>query len=520
MRIRHDLRHVLLLCVWTWLLLLAGESRAEQDPTVTPEPTPVLVGERTVLKFHLPLRGQSARDRAVQASKELEAAIPLADDTVVKQHNDGVGIVVYVGERPVFILTQEDALAANQDSLQVYADAVCARVAEIVVAERQRAKVAKRVFSASLVVFFGLIVILLLRQISVLGDRARKWAEERGDTLSLRILQFELIRPEMVQSAAVISVTLGTWIVRLGVVYAWLAVALSLFEATRGYTGKLATVVLTPVSDLASRLASILPVIIVAIVAAIATWVVVRFVGLLFASVARRETQLAWVPADLATPTSVVLRVAIVLSALAFVAPAVTGAPDGSVARTALLALLAFALAAVPVLASAGVGAVHLFGHRFPPGVHVQVGEFRGRLINMTFLELRLMTELGDEVRIPSLHLLRAPVTIVNQAGWTHISLTVESEMSTLELTRLILECAAPRTSRTEVQLVAFDGSRRQFHVKGKPMVAAEPGVLTPLVDDLGAAGLRITSGQCLNATGFFGATANTSDKVKMGSHP
>ncbi len=480
----------------------------------------MLVGERTVLKFHLPLRGQSARDRAIQASKELEAAITRADATEVKRHSEGAGIVVYIGERPIFTLTQEDAVAADQESLQVYADAVSARVTEVLAAERQRAKVAKRVFSASLVVFFGLIVILLLRQVSVLGDRARKWAEERGDTLTLRILQFELIRPEMVQSAAVISVTLGTWVVRLGVVYAWLAVALSLFEATRGYTGKLATVVLTPVSDLASRLASILPVIVVAIVAAIATWIVVRFVGLLFASVARRETQLAWVPADLATPTSVVLRVAIVLSALAFVAPAVTGAPDGSVARTALLALLAFALAAVPVLASAGVGAVHLFGHRFPPGVNLQVGEFQGRLLNMTFLELRLMTELGDEVRIPSLHLLRTPVTVVGEAGWTHISLTVESDTSTSELTRLILECAAPHTSRAEVQLVAFDGSRRQFHVKGKQENASGAGLLTSLVDALGAAGLRVTSGQCLNPSGCVGIGRTTTDESATGTQP
>jgi small-conductance mechanosensitive channel len=347
-----------------------------------------------------------------------------------------------------------------------------------------------------------------LRRVSELGERARKWAEERGDTLSLRILQFELLRPEMLQSTAVIAATLCTWFVRIGVVYAWLAVTLSLFEATRGYTGKLATLVLSPVSDLASRLAATLPVMVVAIVAAIATWVVVRFVGLLFASVARRETHLAWVPSELALPTSVLLRVAIVVSAMAFVAPAVTGAPEGSVARTGMLALLAIALAAVPVLASAIVGAVYLFGRRLPVGMQISVGDQRGRLLQVTFLELKLVTERGDDLHIPSLYLLRAPVTVLGSTASGRLTLTVETDKPTSEVTLLILDVAAKFASNSQLSLVAFDGSRRQFELRGSFHSSVASALLTTLFEELSATGIRVTSGRSETALGEAGSHA------------
>lgn len=485
---------MLLLCVWTVALLLSVGTNA-QTPGPSPEAAPVVVGERTVLKFSQPLRGLSPRDRATQANKELQGAVVGAVPLEVKQRSDGSSIVVYIGDRPVFTLTSDDATAADQDSLQVYADTVCITLTEVIAAEQQRTRIAKRAFSASLVVFFGLVAILLLRRVGELGERARKWAEERGDTLTLRVLQFELVRPEMVQSTAVIAVTLCTWFVRVGVVYAWLAVTLSLFEVTRGYTGKLANLVLSPVSDLASRLALTLPVLVVAIVAAIATWVVVRFVGLLFASVARRETHLAWVAPELAMPTSVLLRVAIVVSALAFVAPAVTGSPEGSVARTGMMALLAFALAAVPVLASATVGAVYLFGRRLPIGMYISVGNQRGRLQHVTFLELRLLTERGDELHVPSLYLLRAPLTVLGSTAIGCVTLTIESDKPTAEVKQMIAEVAAKVTLDSRVTLVSFEAHQRRFEVRGRLLPATGSTLLSTLVEELVALGLNVTSG-------------------------
>lgn len=480
------------LCLTLW----ADAGKAEPQGGEAKEIAPVMLGEQRLLEFSIPLRDTTPRQRAANAQQELEAAVLAGHPPEVKQRTVDGEIAILLDDRQVFTLTRDDASAAGQESLGTYADSVSTRLKEGIAAEQRRANIAKRVFSASLVVFFALIAMLLVRRIGELGARACKWAEERGDVLTLRILQFELLRSEMVQSAAVVGITVAAWVARIGVVYAWLAVALSLFEETRGYTGKLASFVLAPISELASRLASTLPVLVVACVAAIATWIVVRFIDLLFASVARRETQLAWVPPELALPTSVLLRLAVVVGALAFAAPTVTGDPNGALARTGMLALFAFGLSSVPILASALVGAAHLFGRRVPLGVYVEVGGRRGKLLQMTFLELRMLAQNGDEVRVPSLCLVRSPLVVLGRAPASRVTLMLETQEPTAALTSRLVDIADQVGAHPSATLVALRGDVREFHVQARiDGDGASDKLLRSLVEALQQAGVRVVEG-------------------------
>ena len=86
-------------------------------------------------------------------------------------------------------------------------------------------------------------------------------------------------------------------------------------------------------------------------IAALAVFVLVRFVGLFFVSVARGETPLPWLPADLAAPTSVLLRSAIVVAALVFAAPVVTGDANLCSAETGALIAARLVEAGVALIA-------------------------------------------------------------------------------------------------------------------------------------------------------------------------
>jgi small-conductance mechanosensitive channel len=181
---------------------------------------------------------------------------------------------------------------------------------------------------------------------------------------------------------------------------------LSLFETTRGYTERLTGFVLFPLSQLMGRAITALPLLVVAGFAALAVFVLLRFTGLFLASVARRETTLTWLPADLAPPASVILRIAIVVCALVFAAPIVTGSTDGSLGRAGAILLVALGLAATPIFASGLLGAMTLFGRRLAVGEHVQIRGQLGRISSINLLELRLHTADGTEQRIPHLLLL------------------------------------------------------------------------------------------------------------------
>ena len=229
----------------------------------------------------------------------------------------------------------------------------------------------KSAFAFSLVVLFGLIAFYLIRKLGDFAERAREWFEARSDKdLSLRFQGIEFVRPAMLRGAGVLALNTLKWLAQAGVAYTWLVVVLSLFESTRGYTQKLTGFVVAPLSQLMARMATALPLIVVAALAALAVFVLVRFVGLFFASVGRGEAALGWLPNDLAAPTSVLLRSGIIISALVFLAPIVTGDNDGVLGRVGVISLVALGLASTPVLASGTVGAIWLYGRR------LRVGEF------------------------------------------------------------------------------------------------------------------------------------------------
>jgi hypothetical protein len=132
----------------------------------------------------------------------------------------------------------------------------------------------------------------------------------------------------------------------------------------------------------------------------------VRFVGLFLGSVARRETHHSRLPAELAAPASVLLRSAIVVAALAYAAPVVTGSSDDSLARTGTIVLWALGIAATPLLATGLFGAAILFDRRLGIGDHVRIRGESGRIIAINLLDLRLQSATGSEWRLPHLLLL------------------------------------------------------------------------------------------------------------------
>ncbi|HET9957692.1 MAG TPA: mechanosensitive ion channel domain-containing protein [Polyangiaceae bacterium] len=371
----------------------------------------VKLGDTLVFSLRTAYAGKSADDRARRAAKALLAALEDPRGNEVRVERQGEVAVIFAGPTPIVQLIEEDARLAGDSSLDVHAGSVASAVRQALESERQRSRVAKNVFSLSLVVFFALIAIYLMKKVGDVADRVRGWLEDHGDrVLTVRVQRIEIVRPAVLKSSALVAVSLARGFGQFGIFYAWLVVVLSLFERTRGYTERLTGFVLTPLSQLMERLATALPLLVVALLAALAVFVLVRFVGLFFAGVTRQETAVAWLPADLAAPTSVLLRVAIVIASLVFAAPIVTGDPDGALGRAGAIALISIGLAATPIVATGLLGSVVLFGRRLRVGQHVEVSGSRGRISAINLMELRIETPTHEEVRIPHLLLLWRPI--------------------------------------------------------------------------------------------------------------
>jgi hypothetical protein len=434
---------------------------------------PVRIYERVVFSLVADRAGQTARERAGAAGRALVTAVEDAESQDARiEERDGVAIV-YVGKTPIVTLGEEDATASGE-TLHAFAASVAARAQEAVRAEEKRRSIASTVFSVSLLVFSGLLAFLLSRRVSQFGETARAWVRANPQRIpALRLRHIEVVRPRAVRGGVTIALGLTHLVAQLAIAYAWLLIALSLFDATRGYTERLTGFVLAPLWALVGRLGSALPVVVVAGLAALVVGVLVRFIALFFESVAEGNTTLAWLPTDLAAPTSALARGAVVVAAIVLAAPMLTGTDDGALSRVGVAVLVALGLASTPIVASVAAGLPIVFGRRFLTGELVAIGGSAGRVKSVSLLTVTLEGDDGAELRIPHLLSLVRATRIVRGAAPVSVDLAIAPGEAQARVRERLLALAAGVATRPRVELVHVDGDGARYRVTACPVDGA-----------------------------------------------
>jgi small-conductance mechanosensitive channel len=436
----------------------------------------VKLHDTVVLTLRVSDGARSAAERARSASEALLRALEAEDSSEVRVEKRAGSVVIYAGRISVLELFEKDS---GQGALDAYAAAAAARIGDALREEQRRGQIADTVLSISLSVFFGLIAVYVLRRIGEFGRKARELIVSNPERVrGISLQSFEVVGPAALRGGLMAALVVGRFVVQLGAVYAWLVFTLSRFAATRPYTEHLTGFVLTPLSDLAARLAASLPLMLMAFVSGAAVYVLLRFVRLFFASVARGESKLAWPPVDLARPTGALLSVAIVVTALVFAGPLVTGDPEGALARTGSVVLLALGLALTPLLACLSVGAWLVFGRRLPLGQRVELAGRVGRVLELGFLEVRLVADDGSEIRVPHLLSLAHPTRVLGDAGRIAVELCVAPEVSPLEARRVLLQAAQVLDAGARCELIDLDADASRFRVEMSAAAGVSPSDL------------------------------------------
>ena len=473
------------------------------EPKAIAPGVPVRFGDETIFAIRVAHGGRSAEERAASASKVLARAATGAKGSDVRVQRRNEVAVVLIGQTPIVQLVTEDATAAGDASLDVHAASVSASIRDAIESERKRAAIAQSVLSISLLIFLGLIVFYVVQKIGEFARRARLWIEEHGErVLAVRIRRIEVVSPGTVRSTALIGLSVGKWIAQVAVVYVYVVYgALARFEATRAYSQRLTGLVVSPLSDLLARVAVGLPMLVVLAIAGFAVFVLVRFVGLYFSSVGRRENVVAWIPPDLIAPVSSLVRFAIVVTALVFLVPLVTGSSEGALARSGWVVVVALGLAATPVLANGLVGAVVLFGRRLRTGHHVEIGAYRGRISFIGLLELCLEDENGNEIRVPHLFALVRPMRIFGLRPRFTIEIAVAPSARPNEVREAIAGVAAAFDADHNVVFLSADSDRALYRMSfATDRSGARSELAQALVDALSTA--RIPLGRLRSVGG------------------
>lgn len=465
----------------------SGEPTTVAAPRATPSEVSakVRLRERNVFSIHLPYAGKDPEARARAASQALERVLDSGTQADPRVEQDGDVAVIYVGDVPIVQLTAADALAAGDSSLSVHAASVAAKVRDSLRIERKRASLAKTVFSFSLLVFSGLIALLLLRKIGELASRAQDWIAQHPERVpALRVQELEVVRPRSARGALSIAVTLGRTLAQVVIGYGWLVFALSLFETTKPYTDRLTALVLGPLSELVGRLGSTLPLVVVTLIAAGAVGVLLRFIALFFAGVDRGDLRLTWLPAELAEPTSQLVRAGVIVVALVTGAPLVTGNSEGVFARVGLIALIAGGIACTPLLASVAAGIPVVYGRRLRVGEYVQIGSRQGKVRAVTLFEVRLEDEHGNEVRIPHLLGLVQATRVLGRTPVASVRVAVAPDAEQGRVLEVLTEAARSCGSRPKAELLSMSSEGAEWRVSAALDAKTNPADLAVAVAD------------------------------------
>jgi small-conductance mechanosensitive channel len=464
----------------------APPASASAIPPVAAAPAEVKLRDRVVFVIRGPWQGKPAADRAREATQAVVQAADEGKPDEVRVERGTDTVVVYVGQIPIVQLGPEDARSAGDGSTEVHAEAVAAKLREALRAEQQCSRVTQTVLSLALVVFLGLVALYAVRKLGELARRGARYLEEHPDRVpAIHVRTIEVVRPHVLRSGVLVSVALGKWLGQATVVYAWLVFSLWLFAPTRGYTERLTGFVLSPLSALAGRLANALPVLLVAALAGIAVLVVLRFVGLFFDGVARGDTDLAWLTPELAPATSLLVRAGVVVAALFFAAPVVTGDPEGGLARMGGAVLVTLGLATTPLLASGVVGTLTVFGRSLPIGRCAEIGGRVGRIISVGLLEVRLVDGDGREVRVPHLVTLWHPTRLLGPAPEVTASVSVAAGSNAVQAAEVLAAAAGRYGEDARVEVDGIDSDGVHFRVT---VASAAPGTRSALLLSLATA--------------------------------
>ncbi|MGZ3422028.1 MAG: mechanosensitive ion channel domain-containing protein, partial [Polyangiales bacterium] len=442
----------------------SGSASAAPKPEKHTEAV-VRLKDRKVFALTMEREGRMPVERARIATQELEHAFDSKENEAHFEKKDDVAIV-FVGKIPVVELTSEDAQAAGASTIDAYAADVTAKTNAAIKEERKRSAIANTVFSVSLVVFSALIAFLLLGKASQLGTRAREWVEDNPERIpALKLGGIELLRPAAIEAFLTLGIDVLKRIAQFGILYAWIIFSLSLFEATKGYTDKLTALVLGPVGAFFTRIGAGLPLAVVTLIAVLAIALLVRFTGVFFAGVARGETTIDFGPQDLAQPVGVVVRIGLVVAAMVLAAPLLTGSDDGALSRAGMATLIAFGLAATPLLACGIVGSIAVFGRKLRPGDFVEVAGRTGRIRSITLLEVAIEDDSGCEVRVPHLLGLWHPTRVMGASPVVTVELVVDSKASQTRVRDVLGEAAQKVGNAVKVDLVSIDADGALYRV-------------------------------------------------------
>ena len=152
------------------------------------------------------------------------------------------------------------------------------------------------------------------------------------------------------------------------------------------------------------------------LVIAVVTRVIIRAIGFIFDQAHRGAISLEpWIHADVARPTSQIIKAVLIILAIFFIAPLIPGTGSTAARGISVILGLMVSFGSTSTVGNLIAGIVLTYMRPFNLGHRVKIGDTTGDVIEKTFLYTKILTIKNEQVIVPSLQALTG--TIVNYSA-------------------------------------------------------------------------------------------------------
>lgn len=170
------------------------------------------------------------------------------------------------------------------------------------------------------------------------------------------------------------------------------------FPYTRPWGERLDGFLLQLVGGTLTSIALAVPDLVVVVVIVLLARLLIAISRGVFGQVQEGRLQLPWLDRDLALPTQRLVTTAVVLFALAMSYPYLPGSGSAAFNGVSVLAGLMVSLGGASSVGQSIAGLILMYSRTYRVGDYVKIDDVEGSVINLTLMQTRLRTGMGDEV--------------------------------------------------------------------------------------------------------------------------
>jgi small-conductance mechanosensitive channel len=386
----------------TLLVAALGASVAAQGDQNT-QPATLVYANRPIMEFRGVGLFRAPAERVRSAILFLDRLVEDAPRARVTTLRVEEGVVVRLGDIPVFAVVPGDVNTLTGETLEGTAAAAAARLQQafdeaVELRNPSRLLRAALLSLAATLLYAGLLWLVYRFRLSAML-RVNRTTERQLERLRAGA---DIVRSSRLPEAIERGVALISMLLVLVITYWWLTFVLRRFPYTRPFGESLRAVLIESAATLLQRLIGSLPDLVTVVVIVIVTRFFIRLTTYFFEAVEQSRITVPWLFPETAQPTRRIVTALLWLLAIVVAYPYMPGSSSDAFKGVTVFVGLMVSLGSTGIMNQVMSGLTITYSRAFRIGDFVRIGETEGTVTHLGVLSLKIKTGRREEITIPN----------------------------------------------------------------------------------------------------------------------